>query len=156
MQITLYLRDRRPFVGSNAITDVRLLLSLLEEKRDGDDLVFSNCERLAAKDLEQALGLGNPSKQLFFVAFRMFFETYDTDNRATIASGELEDEDEQDLEEDGNRFSNKRQRQPEKISEEEAREIMCQRLGLVSDNTEEDDEINDPNLLDNDENPMNN
>ena len=84
----------------------------------------------------------------------MFFENYDTDNRATIASGELEDEDEQDLEEDGNRFSNKRQRQPEKISEEEAREIMCQRLGLVSDNTEEDDEINDPNLLDHDENPM--
>ena len=83
----------------------------------------------------------------------MFFENYDTDNRATIASGDLEYEDEQE-EEDGNGFRNKRQRQPEKISEEEAREIICQRLGLVSDNTEEDDEINDPNLLDHDENPM--
>ena len=84
----------------------------------------------------------------------MFFENYDTDNRATIASGELEDGEDEQEEDDGNGFSNKRQRQPEKISEEEAREIMCQRLGLVSDNTEEDDEINDPNLLDHDENPM--
>ena len=110
------------------------------EHDTGSDYSFSSLLPLATQDLNHALGDENSERQLYFIVFRMFFDTYDASNRKCFDPANSDDEEQEEQ-------GNKRQRVSDEInafprrSAEDARKAVLTKLGKSFGNSNEDEII---------------